>query len=553
MIKLITHILYKEKKVENKKMKNDLTNYGQILKQEGLALTPKTNFKSYSLMFDLSRGRVFKLDYLKEVLTKVAKFGVNEVWLYLEDVYKLNEPYFGFNRGAYSMDDFLQLDKHAQSLGIELVFSIQTLAHMENFLRWPSSGKYKDTYDTLLVESDDTYNLIKKMFSFTKKAFSSTKIHIGLDEAYNLGLGNYLINNGYHKQKTLFINHLKKVKELALEAGYQEILLWSDMFVKLSFNIKSYYDTFDLDKVSKPLPLNNLNLVYWDYYNIDQNRVASNIDLHLKLTKNTTFASGIWIWQRPVVDVNKTFDTTKVAIEEASKKGLANMNFTLWNDNGGYCNPDDFLMCMPKISEQIFNLPDGSLKTLYEKLTKKDLAKELAKSIINNFANIEAIILLYDDPIYGVYIDQLVKYYKKDLTEAIFKLNEFNINDYKNDLEFYHLFHIIRLKLQLRVAFKNNVNDQEQLSLLVNEYKELAKHYQDYLVAFTKNWQKTSKENGLEMHQYRLAGLKLRVEHMINLLKTKANFKEFIDEPSAKQALNTLFDTVAYTLRLTNN
>ena len=166
MIKLTTHILYKEKKVENKKMKNDLTNYGQILKQEGLALTPKTNFKTYSLMFDLSRGRVFKLDYLKEVLTKVAKFGVNEVWLYLEDAYKLNEPYFGFNRGAYSMDDFINLDKHAQALGIELVFSIQTLAHMENFLRWPSSGKYKDTYDTLLVESDDTYNLIKKICFF---------------------------------------------------------------------------------------------------------------------------------------------------------------------------------------------------------------------------------------------------------------------------------------------------------------------------------------------------------------------------------------------------
>ncbi len=534
-------------------MKNNLDNYKEILANEGIKLDPKTSFKTYSLMFDLSRGRVLQLDYLKDLLTKVKKFGINEVWLYLEDIYKLNEPYFGFNRGAYLLEELKELDTFAEELGIELVFSIQTLAHMENFLRWSSSNKYRDTYDTLLVNSEETYTLIKKMFNFTRKAFKSSKIHIGLDEAFNLGLGAYFVNRGFHSQKELFISHLKKVKSLALEAGYEEILIWSDMFVKLSFNIRSYYDTLEINKPTKPMSLSNINLVYWDYYNVDSNKVGSNLELHLKLTKNTTFASGIWTWQRPTVDINKSLATSQVAIKECVNKGIKNINFTLWNDNGGYCNPDDFLICLPKISEEIFNLPSESLIPLYEKTTKKNYLKEYNKTIINDLSNIDAITILYDDPIYGVYIDQLIKYHKKDLQEAIIKLVEFDIDKYKNDSEYYHLYKMIMLKLQLRVAFNNNKNNQEELEQLIPDYKMLAKLYQEYLTIFTKNWLKSSKENGLEMHQYRLGGLKLRVDHMINLIKNKADFSKIIDEPNARQEINTLFDTVAYTLRLSNN
>ena len=52
--------------------------------------------------------------------------------------------------------------------------------------------KIRDSADILQPEKEETYQFIEKLLSSVKENFSTNRVHIGMDEAVMLGLGNYL-------------------------------------------------------------------------------------------------------------------------------------------------------------------------------------------------------------------------------------------------------------------------------------------------------------------------------------------------------------------------
>ena len=46
------------------------------------------------------------------------------------------------------------------------------------------------------LKKEETYQFIEKLLSSVKENFSTNRVHIGMDEAVMLGLGNYLKENG---------------------------------------------------------------------------------------------------------------------------------------------------------------------------------------------------------------------------------------------------------------------------------------------------------------------------------------------------------------------
>lgn len=66
----------------------------------------ENTFKHTSTMIDLSRNAVMNLEYFKDTMIKHALLGFDEVWLYMEDVFKIStEPKFGYMRGSYSKEE----------------------------------------------------------------------------------------------------------------------------------------------------------------------------------------------------------------------------------------------------------------------------------------------------------------------------------------------------------------------------------------------------------------------------------------------------------------
>ena len=60
------------------------------------------------------------VDHFKRWLRRLSLMGYNMAMLYTEDTYKLpDEPYFGYLRGAYTMEEIKKLDAYAAKLGIE--------------------------------------------------------------------------------------------------------------------------------------------------------------------------------------------------------------------------------------------------------------------------------------------------------------------------------------------------------------------------------------------------------------------------------------------------
>src|SRR5699024_3556710 len=110
---------------------------------------------------------------------------------------------------------------------------IQTLAHLEEFLKWDAAFKYKDTRGALLLESEPAYDLLERMISSVSSCFRSRRIHIGMDEAEETGRGRFLNRHGHQDRFTLMAKHLKSVLSITSTIGLDAVK-WSDMFLKLA-------------------------------------------------------------------------------------------------------------------------------------------------------------------------------------------------------------------------------------------------------------------------------------------------------------------------------
>ena len=155
------------------------------------------NYKHFGAMICCSSNAVMKVAKVKELIDILAKMNYNMLEICIDDLYKIDdEPYFGYLRGGYSRQEIREMDEYAKSKGIELVPSIQTLAHLVNLVKLPHYADIVDVNDILLVDNPKTYALIEKMFIALGQQFTTRKVNIGMDEAHMIGLGNYLKNNG---------------------------------------------------------------------------------------------------------------------------------------------------------------------------------------------------------------------------------------------------------------------------------------------------------------------------------------------------------------------
>ena len=276
-------------------------------------------FERNGFMLDCSRNAVFTVEKVKSVIRTLAKMGMNVLMLYTEDTYEVpGEPYFGSYRGRYTKAEIQEMDAYASMFGIELVPCIQTLAHLHNALKWPDKNEIKDSTDVLIVGKEETYTFIEKLLQSVKEAFSTRRVHLGMDEAVLLGLGKYLKENGYEKGSVLIREHCKRVLAICKKLGL-EPMIWSDMYITANTNGGYYEVPADADCSSWEKPEKGLGLVYWDYYHDDEKSYEKMLNIHKQLSDDVIFAGGSWIWNGIAPNYSKTFACTKAALQTCKK------------------------------------------------------------------------------------------------------------------------------------------------------------------------------------------------------------------------------------------
>ncbi|CAH1058091.1 beta-N-acetylhexosaminidase [Paenibacillus pseudetheri] len=333
-------------------------------------ITEQQQFDAIGPMFDLSRNGVLTVESFKFMLRKMALMGLNSVMLYLEDTYEIEgEPYFGYMRGRYSAAELKEIDDYADQFGIEAFPSIQTLAHLEEFLKWEPVKEYKDTKGALLVGAEKTDRLVENMIVSISAPFRSRKIHIGMDEAEELGRGKFLDRNGHMSRFDIMTGHLERVLAVTRRLGLKA-MMWSDMFLKLaSENGEDYYghETQIPQEMSNRIP-KDVDMVYWDYNHVEEKDYETLIAKHRPLGNNLIFAGAVWVFNTFGVNYGLSLPATDAALTVCKKEGIREVYATMWGDDGMESNPYIALLGLQFYAEHAYSTSTPTDETLAERV-----------------------------------------------------------------------------------------------------------------------------------------------------------------------------------------
>lgn len=511
----------------------------QNFNKKGFSVSETCRTEELGIMLDCSRNAVRSVGHVKEIIRNLALMGYNQLQLYTEDTYEVeSEPYFGYLRGRYTVAEMNELDDYAFRFGIEIVPCIQTLAHLNQIFRWNAYRELNDTDDILLIGEERTYELIEHMFITLSKSFRSRKIHIGMDEAHMIGRGKYEDMHGAAENRSeIMLKHLNKVVELAKKYDYRP-MMWSDMFFRLAFG-GAYYvsDGRAIDQEVIELVPEDLRLVYWDYYNSDQNVYETMIDRHKEFNRDVMFAGGAWMWSGFAPANKFSLSVTQTALKACEAKGIDKILMTMWGDDGAECSDLSVLPTLSMVGEYAYG-SDKYAEAFYA-LTDIELEKfmeiEAADCVDEYLApnhNNPSKYMLYNDCIGGL-LDPLVK-------EGDAAVYEKHIKDLKAVEKiagrYSYIFttqrclcEALQFKYELGVKTRNayKTNDPKAIKELVKTYYyPLIRKLEQFYVAFEYQWSRENKPQGFEVQDYRIGGLIKRVEHCAARLERYAAGKE---------------------------
>ncbi|MDO5732271.1 MAG: beta-N-acetylhexosaminidase [Eubacteriales bacterium] len=320
--------------------------------------TWQRHFKSSGVMLDCSRNSVLTAERLEWIFRKMARMGLNFAMLYTEDTYEIPEyPYFSYFRGVYSADEIRRIDRYAAALGIELVPCIQTLGHLEKALRWPFAEKLRDTDAVLLCEDEASFDFIRAMIDRSSELFSTRRIHLGMDEAFGVGLGRYLQIHGYQKMRPILQAHMERVYNYCKDKGLVP-MIWSDMPFRAASPEGIYWvgseTVEDFAERAAGLVPDGLELVYWDYYHQHEEDYEAMLRRHFGFKSPILFAGGAWTWNGIAPNLRKARQSTDVQMRACLKLGIEEVFCTCWQDNGAETSLITILPTLQRYAQYLY-------------------------------------------------------------------------------------------------------------------------------------------------------------------------------------------------------
>lgn len=295
-------------------------------------------FECLSVMLDTSRNAVPTLKTIYELLDYMALMGYGMAMLYTEDTVELkNRPYFGYMRGRYSLEDLKAIDDYAYEYGIEVIPCLECYGHMEKYLVWPEAAPIKDTDRVLLAREEATFEFLEELISTVSACFRSKRIHIGMDEAFDMGSGKFLQKHHYVDRFTIFTEYMKRLIAITNKYGLKP-MMWSDMYFRNGDPNRKYYEkeTVVPPEVAAEIP-EEVELVFWHY---GEKPYCDDYMLkkHRELGRKTIYAGGLWNWIGHFPEHNYVMETVKFSLEACRNNDVHEAMMTHWLNDNAECD-----------------------------------------------------------------------------------------------------------------------------------------------------------------------------------------------------------------------
>ena len=357
-----------------------------LKKSDAFDITEDGFFKDLGVMVDTSRAGVPTVDAHKRLLDHLALMGYSNVQIYIEDTFELpSRPYFGYMRGRYTADELREIDDYAFAYGIEIIPCIECYAHMEKYLMWPEASPIRDTASVLLAREEKTFAFVEELISSITSCVRSKRIHIGMDEAWDMGLGAFLNKHGYVPPFEIFNEYMERLIAITDKYGLKP-MMWSDMYFRIADPTNMYYekDTVVPDEVKAKIP-KNVEQVFWHYgekYHCDEYM----LEKHIALGCKTIYCAGLWSWVGHFPEHNYAYDCTEFGIAACRKNGVSEMMTTIWHNDNAESDLFADLFGLSFTAELVYdaNADKEKQKARFEACTGADYDSFYAMSLYHN-------------------------------------------------------------------------------------------------------------------------------------------------------------------------
>ena len=232
-------------------------------------------------------------------------------------------------RGRYTENELREFDEYAYEYGIEAIPCIECYSHMRTYLLWSEAAELKDTASVLLAREEKTFNFVEEMIRTISGCFRSKRIHIGMDEAWDMGRGKFLDRHGYVPRFRIFNEFMERLIGITDKLGLKP-MMWSDMYFRVCSENNMYYDPNIVipEKVSRKIP-QGVELIFWHY---GENFGCDNalLEKHKKLGREVIFSGGLWDWTGHFPENSFSYKTTRESVRACRKNDVKQMMTTTW-------------------------------------------------------------------------------------------------------------------------------------------------------------------------------------------------------------------------------
>lgn len=222
------------------------------------------------IMIPVYEKNVPKLETLYQTIDLMASLKYNMVQLYFDSVVFEYDSMGKYTEGkaVITKEDIYALDRYCRERHIELMANQEALGHMASWLKYDefkdlAITTQRDVPFTVNPLLDETFVFVKRLFDDLLPHFSSANVHIGMDEAYGLGLAETAQYCQTFGEASLLADYITKLSGYIKETYHKRCMFWGDYAVK-------YPDTL------KKLP-KDLIFVDWGYepgHSFDRNILA---------------------------------------------------------------------------------------------------------------------------------------------------------------------------------------------------------------------------------------------------------------------------------------
>ncbi|MBR1969241.1 MAG: family 20 glycosylhydrolase [Clostridia bacterium] len=198
------------------------------------------SIKNRGYMFDISAPKIPKMEYLKWLIDAMADLKYNQLQLYMESMvyeYK-NFPQYWKGTDVLSKSEIEELDIYCKERFIKLVPTTNGFGHMKSWLAKEEINHLAITRDdngiqtTINPLKKESLELVDKIYDGFIDAFSADMINIGMDEPFELGMGETKEACETEGKGKIYTDHLLKICDLAKNKYGKTPMFWDDVIFK---------------------------------------------------------------------------------------------------------------------------------------------------------------------------------------------------------------------------------------------------------------------------------------------------------------------------------